>query len=78
MKKMVSTIRCVLLLVIVILTTALCANAGEKTEPDVDYSFDIGSIHVGQSLSWTPFINYPDLPVTYDSSDPEGRRPDMV
>ena len=63
--------RCIPLLIIMILTTAICAEAGEKAEPDVDYSYDIESIHVGQSCRWTPFAGYPDLPVTYSSSEPE-------
>ena len=63
--------RCIPLLIIMILTTGICAEAREKAEPDVDYSYDIESIHVGQSCRWTPFAGYPDLPVTYSSSEPE-------
>ena len=46
-------------------------EAETEEEPEVDYSFDIGSIHVGQTHRWTPYSGYPQLQVTYSSSDPQ-------
>lgn len=43
----------------------------EKPEPEVNYEFDLQAIHVGQSRQWTPYADYPELEVTYSSSDPD-------
>ena len=63
-----------LLMMLELFFGALFARADETEgleEPDVDYDSFIEAIHIGQTHVWKPFAGYPDLPVTYSSSDPE-------
>ena len=63
-----------LLMMLELFFGALFARADETEgleEPDVDYDSFIEAIHIGQTHVWKPFAGYPDLPVTYLSSDPE-------
>ena len=62
-----------LLMMLELFFGALFARADETEgleEPDVDYDSFIEAIHIGQTHVWNPFAGYPDIQVTYSSSDP--------
>ena len=44
-------------------------SAGAK--PEASSESDTQSLHVGDTHEWKPFVKYPQLQVTYRSSDPE-------
>ena len=48
-----------------------CARASSGTEPEVNYESDVSSLHVGDTHQWKPFVDYPQLQVSYESSDPD-------
>lgn len=47
------------------------AETSSGTKPEIGSESDIQSLHVGNTHEWKPFVNYPQLQVTYSSSDPE-------
>ncbi|MBR3244660.1 MAG: LPXTG cell wall anchor domain-containing protein [Parasporobacterium sp.] len=61
------------------LTAALLLNCfpavsfadDELPEPSVHPSAYLTSIHIGQTVSWQPYQEYPELSVTYSSSKPD-------
>ena len=61
------------LLVLVMLASSFPAYAETSTgeAPEISSESDIQSLHVGNTHEWKPFVNYPQLQVTYSSSDPE-------
>ena len=48
-----------------------CAKASAESEPEVNYESDVSSLHVGNTHPWKPFVDYPQLQVTYMSSNPD-------
>ena len=48
-----------------------CARASAETEPEASYESDVPSLHVGDTHQWKPFVDYPQLQVAYESSDPD-------
>lgn len=75
MRKQISMIRrsaLYLLMILLLLFGSLTVRAEESEEtqePEADYETFIEAIHLGQTHTWTPFVNYPGLPVTYASDD---------
>ena len=61
------------LLVLVMFASSFPAYAETSTgeAPEISSESDIQSLHVGNTHEWKPFVNYPQLQVTYSSSDPE-------
>ena len=47
-----------------------CARASVDEEPEINFDSDVSSLHVGNTHQWKPFVDYPQLQVTYQSSDP--------
>ena len=61
------------LLVLMALTSILspCVRTFAETEPEVSCESDVSSLHVGDTHLWKPFADYPQLQVSYESSDPD-------
>ena len=61
------------LLVLAMLVSGIspCAKASAGAEPETSYESDVFSLHVGDTHQWKPFADYPELQVTYQSSDPD-------
>lgn len=60
------------LLVLGMLASSFPAYAETSTgeEPEVSYTSDVPSLHVGNTHQWKPFEDYPQLQVVYKSSNP--------
>ena len=50
---------------------SLTVFADGLPEPEVHESAYVQSVHIGQTVSWQPYQAYPDLAVSYTSSDPD-------
>ena len=48
-----------------------CAIASVGAEPEVNFESDVPSLHIGDTHQWKPFVDYPQLQVTYQSSEPD-------
>ena len=56
---------------ICILSGTFTAFADELPEPDPHPSSYLQNVHVGQDVLWQPYQEYPELTVSYASSDPD-------